>query len=215
MTETYHHGNLRNDLITEGLKLLCKNGIAAFSLRNLSKELGVSHAAAYRHFSSKEDLVRAIFIEFSARFRQALVSSVSPGATDKEALMQLGVGYVRFFLAQPELISLFTLIPSEGDLLSQILSEACDSHDAMIEIGAHEDCTDIEDLPDESGFGFFRRIALAIRNEAEYRDLSDREILLGFWGKVHGIATILVTQKRFIPPESLDATIERVVRTAF
>lgn len=215
MPETYHHGNLRNDLISEGLKLLCKNGIAAFSLRNLSKELGVSHAAAYRHFASKEELVRAIFFEFSARFRQALQSSVTPEATDKEALMQLGVGYVRFFIAQPELISLFTLIPSEGDLLSQIMSETRKSHDAMIEIGAHEDCTDIDSLPDESGFGFFRRLALALRNEEGYRDLSDREILLGFWGKVHGIATILITQKRFIPPESLDATIERVVRTAF
>jgi AcrR family transcriptional regulator len=215
MTETYHHGNLRNDLISEGLKLLCKNGIAAFSLRNLSKELGVSHAAAYRHFSSKEDLVRAILIEFSARFRQALLSSVSPGATDKEALMQLGVGYVRFFLAQPELISLFTLIPSEGDPLSRMLSESCESHDSMIELGSHRDCTNIDSLPDSSGFGFFRRIALALRDEEEYRELSDREILLGFWGKVHGIATILITQKRFIPPESIDATIERVVRTAF
>ena len=54
------------------------------------------------------------------------------------------------------------------------------------------------------------RVALA-----EFANLSEREIMLGYWAKVHGIATILATQKNFIPRSELDAAIDRVVRTAF
>jgi AcrR family transcriptional regulator len=194
----------------EGIKTLCNDGIGSFSLRNLSKKLGVSHTAAYRHFPSKEALLRAILTEFSGRFRNALIGSVGNGITGKEALMQLGIGYVRFFLSQPELVTLFALARDGGDLLSRIIGEEpapCEKQADTPEESAHAGTA--------SSFGFFSQIALAIRNEEPYQNLSDREILLGFWGKVHGIATILVTQRHFIAPEDLDATIEHVVRTAF
>jgi AcrR family transcriptional regulator len=214
MTETYHHGNLRNMLIDEGIKTLCHDGVGSFSLRDLSKKIGVSHTAAYRHFPSKEALLRAILAEFSARFRNALISSVEPGITGKEALMQLGIGYVRFFLSQPELVTLFALVHDGGDLFSRILGEAPASCEKEMDTPA-ESAGETAQTGTASGFGFFSQTALAIRNEEPYQSLSDREILLGFWGKVHGIATILVTQRNFIAPENLDATIERVVRTAF
>lgn len=215
MTETYHHGNLRNDLVSEGIKMLTRDGIASFSLRRLSQELGVSHAAAYRHFSSKEDLLRAIFVEASTRFREALIASVKPDASGEDALYQLGVGYVKFFVANPEILSLFSLVPVEGGLLSVLLDAVQPSDAEQFECSAHRDCTDIDALPETSGFGFFRKIALSAQEESPYRDLSEREILLGFWGKVHGIATILVTQKNFIPEGDLERAIESVVRTPF
>ena len=56
---------------------------------------------------------------------------------------------------------------------------------------------------------------MVMQTEAPYTDLTEREILLGFWGKVHGIACILVTQKNFIPAGKIDEVIEKVVRTAF
>lgn len=205
MTETYHHGNLRKTLIDEGLKILCRDGVASFSLRNLSKELGVSHAAAYRHFSSKEELLRAILAEFEDSFRRALIASVAPDATGKEALLQLGIGYVRYFVAQPELITFFTLARDGENLFARLLGtesgqKKSDSHD-------HEGET--------HSFELFRSLALAMQSEEPYKDLTDREILLGFWGKVHGIATILVTQRRLLAFDDIDATIDRTVRTAF
>jgi len=202
MTRAYHHGNLRNDLISEGLKALCQDGFAAFSLRELSKRLGVSHAAAYRHFATKEELLKTIYLEASAQFKRALAESVSPDATGYEALMQLGIGYVRFFVAKPELLTLFTTMPSEGSLFLSLF-------------GPNEGRGNLEDLPDSSGFNILRRFALPVRDDGPYKDLTDREILLGFWGKVHGIASILITQRNFIPKDQVDATIERVVRTAF
>ena len=219
MTESYHHGNLRKTLIDEGLKILCRDGIESFSLRNLSKKLGVSHAAAYRHFSSKEELLRAILAEFERSFRSSLIASVAPDATGKEALMQLGVGYVRYFLAQPELITLFTLARDGKDLFVSLLGPSSEET-ARETADTGKDVTlcakTTAPREDETGsFELFSNLALAMQNEEPYKELTDREILLGFWGKVHGIATILVTQRRLIAFDDIDATIDRVVRTAF
>ena len=219
MTENYHHGNLRKTLIDEGLKILCRDGVESFSLRNLSKKLGVSHAAAYRHFSSKEELLRAILAEFEDSFRQALIGSVAPDATGKEALMQLGIGYVRYFLAQPELITLFTLARDGEDLFARLLGatsgpNAIDEPDRGKKDPPCEKVT-APNAGEAHSFELFSNLALAMRNEDPYRNLTDREILLGFWGKVHGIATILVTQRRLLAFDDIAATVDRVVRTAF
>jgi AcrR family transcriptional regulator len=213
--ERYHHGNLRNDLIEEGIRTLCRDGLGSFSVRDLSRKLGVSHAAAYRHFPSREDLLRAILVEVSNRFRTALFNAIPPGIEGEDALMRLGVGYVKFFVSQPELLSLFAMIPTEGGIFADILASPKIDGETSIECSPHENCDRIDDMPETSGFGIFRKCALAMRANPQFANLTEREILLGYWAKVHGIASILVTQKNFIPEDELDAAIERVVRTAF
>jgi len=215
MTESYHHKNLRADLISSGLTMLNRDGIASFSLRKLSQELGVSHAAAYRHFSDKEDLLRAIFLESSRMFRDALAKSVRPDAAGEEALMQLGIGYVRFYLDNPEILGLFSLVPSEQNMLFSLFQGMDGDSADCRELGIHTDFPDIDSLPENSAFGLFRSIASAAGGQAPYNALSEREILLGFWSKVHGMAVLLVTQKNFIPAEEIDAVIDRVLRTPF
>lgn len=195
--------------------MLSRDGIGSFSLRRLSRELGVSHAAAYRHFTGREDLLRAILIESSMMFRDALASSVSPDARGMEALYQLGTGYVRFYIEHPETLSLFTLIPSENSLLETILGSMNSNDPEAAELGFHADFPELDSLPENSAFGIFRNIASAARESEIYGGLSEREILLGFWSKVHGMATLLASQKNFIPGEDLDAVIEKVVRTPF
>lgn len=215
MSETYHHGNLRNDLITSGLKMLTRDGIASFSLRRLSAELGVSHTAAYRHFKKKEDLLRAIVIETSRMFRDTLARAVHPGTSGEEALLLLGSAYVHFFIDNPEILSLFSMIPNEQNLFLSLLEGMKEEDRIEAEIGAHADCTNIDLLDSASAFGIFRDIALAVQQEEPYKHLTEHEIFLGFWSKVHGMATLLVTQKNFIPADQLDATIDRVIRTPF
>lgn len=215
MSKTYHYGNLRNDLIISGLKMLTRDGIASFSLRRLSSELGVSHTAAYRHFKKKEDLLRAIVIETSTLFRDTLARAVPPGTSGEEALMLLGSGYVHFFIDNPEILSLFSMIPNEQNLFLSFLEGMSEEDRIEAEIGAHADCTDIDNLDGASAFGIFKNIASAVRQEGPYINLTEHEILLGFWSKVHGMATLLVTQKNFIPADQLDATIDRVIRTPF
>jgi len=212
MSETYHHGNLRNALISGGLRMLARDGIASFSLRRLSTELGVSHTAAYRHFSSREDLLRAIMVESSCQFNEALANAVPCQKTGQEALMRLGIGYVRFFLAHPEVLALFNLLPAAESLLQGLLPDTSDPDSAICH---GNDWTDSSSGERSPAFSLLSSFALQLRSSGRFTDLSNREILLGYWAKVHGLASLLVTQKNFIPPEDVEKAVEKIVMTPF
>ncbi|HJV48731.1 MAG TPA: TetR/AcrR family transcriptional regulator [Geothrix sp.] len=56
----YHHGNLKQALVTAAMAAVEKDGVEHVSLRELSARLGVSRMAAYRHFADKEDLLASV-----------------------------------------------------------------------------------------------------------------------------------------------------------
>lgn len=60
MSDTYHHGDLRNALIERSIEIMDKEGLEKLSLRGLARDLNVSHAAPLRHFASKAELLREI-----------------------------------------------------------------------------------------------------------------------------------------------------------
>ena len=53
-SDTYHHGNLKEELIENGLKYIDKYGTETFSMRKLADSIGVSPAAPYAHFKNRE-----------------------------------------------------------------------------------------------------------------------------------------------------------------
>lgn len=103
----YHHGNLREALLSEGLALLEEAGEAGFSLRELARRVGVTANASYRHFANKEALLMGLaaqgFRLFSADQMQ-LWQHTAGSAADK--FMASGCGYVRFACAHPALFRL-------------------------------------------------------------------------------------------------------------
>jgi AcrR family transcriptional regulator len=96
-TASYHHGDLRRALIDAAAMLVAQSGPAAVSLREAARAVGVSHAAPYRHFASREALLAAVatlgFEELGRRLELAREQS-PPG----ERLQALGAAYVRFAL---------------------------------------------------------------------------------------------------------------------
>lgn len=57
---TYHHGDLRNELVRVGRLLLEEVGPGVLSLREVARRVGVSIAAPRRHLADKEALLAAI-----------------------------------------------------------------------------------------------------------------------------------------------------------
>lgn len=214
MTENYHHGDLRNALINGGLRMLTRDGIASFSMRKLSNELGVSHAAAYRHFASKEDLLREILRESSKRFNDALFSAASDSVETREDLLRIGVAYVLFFVRNPEILTLMNLHPSAEAVLSNLFIKTPAADNNPIACTNHY-WTDTNEAADSCSFTVLHHIAKVLKKYEPFKKLSDREIMLGFWGKMHGIASVLVTQKHLIPEDEIEKAVERVVRTPF
>ena len=97
----YHHGNLRQALVEAALALVEERGLPEFTLREVARRVGVTHAAPQRHFEDRAALVAAVAEE---GFRELLahVERGVSGARDPAArLHALGVGYVQFALRNP------------------------------------------------------------------------------------------------------------------
>ena len=76
---TYHHGNLREALLTAAESALASGG--DLSLRALARQVGVSHAAPRRHFSDKQALLDALaedgFVRLGTVLREAVAGATS------------------------------------------------------------------------------------------------------------------------------------------
>ena len=81
----YHHGNLRQELLAAGERLLETDGIEGLSLRSLAREIGVSHSAPYRHFAHKAELLAALAARGFGRLAQSLIAILDQHPDDHEA----------------------------------------------------------------------------------------------------------------------------------
>lgn len=113
MSDKYHHGDLRNALIEEGIKMINSGGEGSLSMRKLAEKCGVSMAAPYAHFKSKDDLINAMKNHVTENFTERLEKSVSKirdGGIEKK-IIALGNAYILFFMEHPEY---FTFLFSRG-----------------------------------------------------------------------------------------------------
>ncbi|MCK6515186.1 TetR/AcrR family transcriptional regulator [Myxococcota bacterium] len=56
----YHHGDLRSALLEVARSLVLSKGPRAFSLTEAARQVGVTHAAPYRHFTSADAMLAAL-----------------------------------------------------------------------------------------------------------------------------------------------------------
>jgi AcrR family transcriptional regulator len=104
----YHHGDLRNALLEASLALVAKHGVEAFSLREAARAVGVSPAAAYRHFEDKDALLAALAHDAFGRLSQGMERAISrvpgePGTPGHAiaAFLAVGLAYVEFAVQHP------------------------------------------------------------------------------------------------------------------
>ena len=105
-SRAFHHGNLRQDLIDAALAV---PDIEGLSLRQLAASLGVTAAAAYRHFDSREDLLfevaRCGFDRLRQRFASAFDIAAPPSDAQeaRQRLVRLAQAYLQFADDEPAL----------------------------------------------------------------------------------------------------------------
>ncbi|MFE3447783.1 TetR/AcrR family transcriptional regulator [Nonomuraea sp. NPDC059194] len=85
----YHHGNLRRAILDAALQAIGESGPAGWSLRELARRAGVSHAAPAHHFGDKAGLLTAVAAEGFELFADSLERAA-------EDVFAVGVAYVRF-----------------------------------------------------------------------------------------------------------------------
>ena len=103
MSDKYHHGDLRNALIEESIKMINTSGEDSLSMRKLAERCGVSMAAPYAHFKNKEEMINAIKEYVENSFTTYLEAAISSCENDVEKkIITLGNAYITFFIENPE-----------------------------------------------------------------------------------------------------------------
>jgi AcrR family transcriptional regulator len=190
----YHHGDLRNAFIREAAKLVESDGVHALTLRELSRRLGVSHAAPTNHFADKS----ALLAELAAQGFDELAQEISrapSGRSPEVRLRELGRAYVRFARRRPGHFRV---------MFGSELPEPAPKH--LAETRARSLST-------------FRETVVAAMPEGRARSPQRiREAMFLAWAVVHGAAT-LVLDGRLAPQlvssleetEALEKMIEHAV----
>ena len=119
----YHHGNLREALLERAGRMLEAGGAAGVTLRELSRELGVSHASPRRHFADKQALLDALAVRGFQRLGVVTARAAKARAEDFNArLTRLARAYVGFALQHPSLFALMFEAKHRADAPPELLA---------------------------------------------------------------------------------------------
>jgi AcrR family transcriptional regulator len=191
---SFHHGNLRQELINAAL---CAPDIEGLSLRQLATSLGVTAAAAYRHFDSREGLLfevaRIGFNRLRQRFASAFDISVPPSDAEEARLRlsRLAQAYLQFADDEPALWRLIFGAQAE----------------------AYRQTIDSEDDPDS--YEYLPAALLGLYLEGLIPTPPSERDALFAWSAVHGAATLRsgrVPGALISIPELSNEVAERVIR---
>ncbi len=92
---SYHHGALRAALVDAGLALVAEHGVDALSVAEAARRTGVSPAAPYRHFPTRQALLVAVAIR-AAELLAAELRAAPAAGDPAENLAATADVYVRF-----------------------------------------------------------------------------------------------------------------------
>ncbi len=169
----YHHGDLDAALVEAAATLLEDRGPASFSLREVARAVGVSHAAPYRHFPNRQALLEAVAIDGFRDLSNALDSAIEDHSDDpRQQMIAAGATYVAEAISHPNRAQLMlgSLLPSE-------------SHSVEMQAAAED--------------SFSRCVAVIQEGQHQgvFRQSSTRGMVLAYWAASHGLAMLLMANR--------------------
>ena len=98
---SYHHGDLPHVLRAAAVEVILDKGVNSFSLREVARRAGVSHAAPGYHFGDVRGLLTSVATE-GFETLHAEISRAGAGIDDPvDRLKAIGRGYVRVAVEYP------------------------------------------------------------------------------------------------------------------
>jgi AcrR family transcriptional regulator len=191
----YHHGDLKNAMVDAAVATARLHGPDSVVIRDIARQVGVSHNAAYRHFASRDDLLEAVaevgLRELAERMQAGLAVVAKrrdPEALARDRLRAIGRAYVEFAVAEPGLFR-----ATWSPLRTPPAAEGPE-----------------EDLPLDP----YRLLGMVLDEvvsargfPASRRPFSD----IVAWSAVHGLSTLVIDGPLAgLPPEAVNLAIERL-----
>ena len=187
--DKYHHGDLKEMLIKNGIKLLKESGCAGFSMRKLSAMCNVSHAAPYKHFKSKEEIIDAVMKYVLQELENALVDVAEKYKDNPQQLtIELGKQYVKFMIDNPDYLKVLFLSDFETKI--------------MIKDGNIES--------EFTAFNIFKVNAIRAFKMCGIREDEYSRNIIAMWAMVHGIA-IMIANKTVIYDGDVEKLVEDIL----
>ncbi|QQB73172.1 TetR/AcrR family transcriptional regulator [Fusobacterium canifelinum] len=191
MERNYHHGNLKEELIKKGIELISEVGEENLSLRKLAIICGVSNAAPYTHFKSKDELLKEMSLYILNLLKLELENTRKKYKNKDGLLVMLGKTYVIFFLKNPKY---YYFLSSRKDI----------EIDLSLKID-NNNMTALDILKEEAinKFSKFTILDEDIQNK-----------ILAMWSLVAGLVAIInMTSKNYI--ENWEDKIEEIIKASF
>jgi AcrR family transcriptional regulator len=163
--KTYHHGDLRRQLVAAAEQIIVERGVEGFTLREAARRVGVSPAAPSHHFKDAKGLLTEVALLGFRDFGEALAAADKRGGKDPmRRLYRQGEAYVRFALRYPARFQLMFRI---------------DKHDQ----------TNVEFVRvSQRSFGILEDAIRAATGTSADQELSPdgKGLLMAVWSMVHG-----------------------------
>jgi len=176
-SKTYHHGNLKEALISAGLEILSEHGLEGLSLRNVAKKIGVSHTAPYNHFPDKQALLAAISTTGHEQLNQILLDTFENSKdTSPEIMIEIACAYLQFALDNPAKFKL---------MFSGALEEER-NHPAFMDIS-------------QKNISLFEEIIAFCQGKGQLPEGRVYSLAVKLWSSVHGFTTLMLENQ--FPPQ--------------
>ena len=132
----YHHGNLKEELISSACTICEASGHDHMSLRSIAKEANVSQTAPYRHFKTKESLLAEVskrgFEELTDKMKLAISKENIKSAKDR--FLEMGLAYLEFGLEKRKTYDLMHSPIIDKVEFPELLNAAQGAFDELVQI---------------------------------------------------------------------------------
>jgi AcrR family transcriptional regulator len=136
----YHHGDLKAALIDGAVELIAERGVRGFSVAELSRRVGVTVGAPYRHFANRDELLAAVAVRALHEFEHVLAAQTSEEDPPERRLAAMASGYVRFAAEQRPLFSVVFGVGLDKKTRYPELRQAYEDVESMITACVAELC---------------------------------------------------------------------------
>lgn len=117
---TYRHGDLYRALLQAAMQMARQGGAEAVVLREVTRRVGVTPNAAYRHFADRNSLLQAVSLAAQSALAVAIEHELAAIENNgdlievaRARLRAVGTGYLRFAQAEPGLFGTAFSVPND------------------------------------------------------------------------------------------------------
>lgn len=185
---SYHHGDLHRALIDTALAMLAADQNWTFTLREVARRTGVSHAAPYKHFQDKDALLRELARIGFVQLEQAMVAALSSGPLSARGKFVAGAqACIAFAQHNPGLYRL--MFSADADKVADLRL-----HEAAM-----------------ATFGVLLRLLQEGQQDGSFRPAALTALAAASWAQVHGLAMLAMNGQLLeekVGPDPVQAALE-------